>query len=392
MNYWKYPVYKKGDVYQYDWCNMVDELQIERPNYVMERNAIARLLADCGDAVGMDYCMPLNFFDGSFAWPQYARDAFVEDFGYNDNATIIRRKEGGYSDLEWKDRIIRPLMSGCPVFYAAIEEGTIIQGHAFVCDGYIISLDLFHINFGWNGNNNSWYSLENINPDSQYYNGLERAIIWLYPGEDDVFCDYTLDLTMYYNDKIHNGIVQESPFYFVPNTYANLISSREQIGTPNSWRTIPSGETSEYVAHKSVTLLPGFHAERGSNFTAKIVPCTECGNEAIVLMSEPAAGQEDATFNASEMSKAMAIQGDSAGVESQTLYPNPCHETITYQGMDVGQAAIYDLLGKPVFRWFVVSRTDNEIVFDIKDLKAGSYILVLESTDGTYTAKRFIKE
>lgn len=398
MNYWKYPIYKKGGVYQYDWCNMVDELRIERPNYVMERNAVARLLADCGDAVGMDYCMPLNFYYGSFAWPQYARDAFVEDFGYNDNATIIRRQEGNYSDSDWKDRIVGSLMSGCPVFYAAIEKGTLFQGHAFVCDGYRSTDRLFHFIFGWKDDNDqwksNWFSLENIYPDSnQLFNKRERAIIWLYPGENDVFCDYTLDLTRYYSDNIYNGIVQETPSYFVPNTYANLISSREQPNVPASWRTIPSGESSEYIAHKSVTLLPGFHAERGSTFSARIAPCSTCDSEEMLSMTQSTMALESDNYQDSTIStKSVVVNNNAKGVNVHRLFPNPSHETITYQGKEVTSMAIYDLSGKAVYRWFIVSKTANEIVVNIKDLRPSAYVLLLNMSDGTREAMGFVKE
>lgn len=397
MNYWKYPVYKTGNVYQYDWCNMVDELRVDRPNYIKERNAVARLLADCGDAVGMDYCMPLNVYDGSFAWPQYARDAFVEDFGYSDNATIIRRFEGGYSDSDWKDRIVRPLMSGYPVFYAAIEDWS-VNGHAFVCDGYRSTDGLFHFNFGWTDDDqewrSNWYSLENITPESnQQYNTLERAIIWLHPGEDDVFCDYTLDLTRYYNDNIYNGIVQEFPFYFVPATYANLLSSREHTNAPVSWRTIPSGESSEYVAHKSVTLQPGFHAERGSTFSARIVPCSNCDSEEMSSLTQqtmmPGGGNSE---DSSMLGKSVVTDSNNEEMSDNRLFPNPSHETITYQGKKVASMGIYDMTGKAVYRWFIVSKTENEIVVNIKDLRPSMYVLLLNMSDGTREVVRFIKE
>ena len=44
----------------------------------------------------------------------------------------------------------------------------------------------------------------------------------------------------------------------------------------SSWRTIPTGAVSEYVAHEEVILLDGFLAETGSNFYAHIAPCESC--------------------------------------------------------------------------------------------------------------------
>ena len=81
MKYWNYPVYMPNKVEQYDWCNMPDELICQsNPNYSAERNAVARLMADCGKAAGMDYC---KYDCQSFAWPIDARNGLVDTFGYH---------------------------------------------------------------------------------------------------------------------------------------------------------------------------------------------------------------------------------------------------------------------------------------------------------------------
>ena len=59
-------------------------------------------------------------------------------------------------------------------------------GHVFVVDGY--KDGYFHINWGWDGNNNGYYKLTLANPDdpdSAYlwegYRYLQRAVIGLQP-------------------------------------------------------------------------------------------------------------------------------------------------------------------------------------------------------------------
>ena len=85
MNYWKYPIYRsnRSADHQFDWCNMADKLTTTSPNYISERNAVARLLRDCGEAVRMNYC-----FSGvaSFAFPHMALRAFVDTFDYSEDA------------------------------------------------------------------------------------------------------------------------------------------------------------------------------------------------------------------------------------------------------------------------------------------------------------------
>jgi hypothetical protein len=122
MYYWKYPVYNPLRINQWDWCNMVDVLNTGSSNYTSERNAIARLIKDCGDAVDMDYDC-----SGSGARSPKAEGAF-KNFGYHDNADFQRKV--WHSNSTWKSRIKSDLNQGRPVYYCSIGE------HAFVCDGY----------------------------------------------------------------------------------------------------------------------------------------------------------------------------------------------------------------------------------------------------------------
>ena len=55
-----------------------------------------------------------------------------------------------------------------------------------------------------------------------------------------------------------------------------LLSSANNSAFPSSWHIIPSGASSEYVAHKEIVLRDGFHAAQGSDFHAYITPCASC--------------------------------------------------------------------------------------------------------------------
>lgn len=60
-----------------------------------------------------------------------------------------------YGIDEWEDLIYNEVAQGRPVLYAGTAD---IGGHAFVCDGYD-GQGRFHINWGWNGVANSYFSL-----------------------------------------------------------------------------------------------------------------------------------------------------------------------------------------------------------------------------------------
>ena len=65
-----------------------------------------------------------------------------------------------YSIDGWEDLIYSELANGRPVLYGGHNEDS---GHAFVCDGYDGN-GLFHINWGWGGNGDAYFSLSVLTP------------------------------------------------------------------------------------------------------------------------------------------------------------------------------------------------------------------------------------
>ena len=59
------------------------------------------------------------------------------------------------SEEEWENLIYNDLAAGLPVFYSGETDGG--SGHAFVCDGY--KDGLYHINWGWEGTFNGYFSV-----------------------------------------------------------------------------------------------------------------------------------------------------------------------------------------------------------------------------------------
>jgi|GEM_PF-2380730 len=266
MNFWKYPVYHPLIIEQFDWCNMPDELRTASPNYIKERNAIARLIRDCGAKVNMKYC---DGDCGSSASSSDARDALV-DFGYSSNAVYFHRTYAPGDS--WKLLIKDNLNAWLPVYYRGEHSN---GGHAFICDGYD-SNDFFHFNWGWGGWRDNWFTLNNLNPNNTY-NSSQAAIINLLPSGYQNYCNFSIPLSTYYNNcyNIWNMFVTfPPPHQNVPQTFTVLESA--SASSPASWRTIEPGQTVTYTAHEQVILKPGFHAKAGSNFTARIEPCPGC--------------------------------------------------------------------------------------------------------------------
>jgi len=80
-----------------------------------------------------------------------------------------------------------------PVYYSGRNNN---DGHAFVCDGYtdaVGSVDMrFHINWGWGGMSNGYFTIDNLNPGSMGTGGSaggfnldQQIIIGIKPGMAD---------------------------------------------------------------------------------------------------------------------------------------------------------------------------------------------------------------
>jgi hypothetical protein len=113
----------------------------------------SKLVYDCGISCKMQYNTRL--MGGSGAYLQDAALGFKNHFHYaaadhrggtDPNSLVILRDE---------------MCAGFPTILGIYSHQTPAQSHAVVCDGWGTEdgLDRFHLNLGWNGDYNNWYSL-----------------------------------------------------------------------------------------------------------------------------------------------------------------------------------------------------------------------------------------
>lgn len=136
-------------------------------------NAI--LLYHCAVSVEMDFGA-----DGSGAWvKRSALPAMKNYFNYPQSLIFEER----YTDTEeWEAALAEELEAGRPIIYRGNPaDGS--AGHAWNVDGYYASnsVDYFHMNFGWSGSQNGYYTLDAINPGSNDFNSNQGAIIGINP-------------------------------------------------------------------------------------------------------------------------------------------------------------------------------------------------------------------
>jgi hypothetical protein len=138
----------------YYWDLMLDNYPFPESGTVEQREAIAQLMFDVGVSLSMDYDP-----GGSGADSSTAVITFPIFFKYP--GEIIRVKKFGRNDPEWFELAKNHVDRGFPVAFSIYTQEV---GHLVVIDGYRISngSTTFHINMGWAGTWDGYYSLNNI--------------------------------------------------------------------------------------------------------------------------------------------------------------------------------------------------------------------------------------
>lgn len=375
MYYWKTPLLSKELPKQFDWCNMTSKLDYNSSTYETNRNAIAYLLQRCGISVDMDYGC-----GGSYASLSNGRDAMVDDFHYSEDARFYWRND---MPNEWITKLKNHIDWGFPVIYRG--EDRYENGHAFVCDGYN-SEGLFHFNWGWADDGlNGYYSINQLNPDTFLFKYRHAAIFYIHPEEETSLCDITLDLGDFYRLNHLLTFMLYQPYEITPQTMTKLISA--SASTSVLWRTIPDGATATYQAHEEVHLRDGFTVERGADFTARIVPCSNCDNRET---ESPETTETPDNAAPLETASGHPLPATDYQPTATDLYPNPTDGEVTV-GVDgeVQSIIIYNMMGRPVGGWNIRSLASDQIVLDVSPLPAGTYILRVQTPMGT-SAKRLV--
>ena len=118
-----------------------------------QKEAVAKLMLYCGTSVQMNYAS-----GSSGANSDSVPNALISKFGFDNTAHMIYRDD--YTYAIWMDSVYAELAAARPVYHSGHSSG---GGHAFLIDGY--KDGLFHINWGWNGDDNDYYALSVLNPD-----------------------------------------------------------------------------------------------------------------------------------------------------------------------------------------------------------------------------------
>ncbi|OJV26804.1 MAG: hypothetical protein BGO32_08105 [Bacteroidetes bacterium 37-13] len=199
MKFWNYPTQGVGShsyndqnfgtqaanfgATTYNWAGMGNTLS--SPN-----SDVATLMYHCGVAVEMSYGVGATGGSSAFVVASLspgqacAEYAYKTYFGYDPNS-LQGVSRDNYTDANWISLLKGELDAGRPIQYAGFGQG---GGHTWVCDGYDQN-NFFHQNWGWGGNSDGFFSVNNLDPTSLGagggtggFNSRQQAVIGIKPA------------------------------------------------------------------------------------------------------------------------------------------------------------------------------------------------------------------
>lgn len=148
-----------------------------------EIDAISSLMLMVGKAMRTDYGK------ASGAFTSNAVEALKNYLGYDSRCIGIDRWE--MTLKQWNDIIYQELKAHRPVLYSGLKyKGG--YGHCFIVDGY--QDGFFHVNWGWDGNNNGYFLLSSLDyyqpvsttSSESTFSCNQNAIINICPGNSEL--------------------------------------------------------------------------------------------------------------------------------------------------------------------------------------------------------------
>ncbi|MDP8269448.1 MAG: C10 family peptidase, partial [Candidatus Tenebribacter davisii] len=175
----------------YSWALM--------PNNVLAVNpSVHTLLYHVGVGAEMGYGVY-----GSGAWiggahPATALSALQNHFKYDSNSYYDQRNNYTATPLVWHGMLKTELDNNRPLVYDGYNSGG-TDGHAFVIDGYQgASNDSYHVNWGWSGGYNGYFTLDALAPSlpNYDYRFFQAALFGVEPRKWRPLPDVSIDVSL----------------------------------------------------------------------------------------------------------------------------------------------------------------------------------------------------
>ena len=153
--------------HDYNWENM--PLKVDGSITQEQKDAIAQLMAECGQIVESAYSS-----GSTGGYTDRVPYAMRSNFSYSKDIRELKRDY--FSNAEWEN-----------IMKAQLDEGQVLytgttayrEGHAYVLYGYT-DQNYYAVNWGWDGYNNGFFTLNQMDPDNQGTGGSASNMAFNY--------------------------------------------------------------------------------------------------------------------------------------------------------------------------------------------------------------------
>lgn len=222
------------------WDLMLDSYNGSRP--AEYDDAVATFNAALGAATWLTY--------GSSTAGQISD--LVNTFNSYFRASSVCLYKDGQSQSTWENLIYNELISQRPIVYSGVHPSS--GGHAVVLDGYQASTNLYHFNFGWGGQGDGWYTVDDETGMNGFvsYQGMVYKIM---PKKKNVSVEMDSPKSFYVNRtnevKLrveNNGTLAFSGVYLFMNTNGKKPTSLSSAKDKDEETIfVPNGESVDVV-------------------------------------------------------------------------------------------------------------------------------------------------
>ena len=200
-----------------------------------QKQEVAQLIRDCGVMVKMDYT---EYESGAKMYEIPV--AMNEHMSYSDKILQINR--ASYPVDEWFSIMKNEIDANRVVIYSAVSSA---GGHAMVCDGYDTDGCKLHINWGWGGQANGFYTLDLSGVNTNVYRNLSFgrnhiAIIGIAPDTSIVSHNEEAQLWHYADNEYYGltpNVAQEVFLQDIVKWTVLSFNVGYFVNTSNKWVT-----------------------------------------------------------------------------------------------------------------------------------------------------------
>ena len=204
------------------------------------RNAVAVLNAAFGAGIWQTY--------GSSTSGQIAN--IVDGYNQYFNLSSTCQYKGGTSQSSWESTVYNNLVKGQPIVYAGVHPTN--GGHAIILDGYNANNGLFHFNFGWGGQGDGYYTLDD-ETGVNGFSGQQGMVYNIAPKKPNISAKLHVEPQAYRRvettvrvSATNHGTLDYSGFKLYWSTSDRVPSSSTSVSESNTSLLLGSDESGEF--------------------------------------------------------------------------------------------------------------------------------------------------